>query len=621
MPGGHVGKVYQSVRGVVQGTLHRRKPDIMVSIRAKDDDGHLNDAMQELEKIFVDRIGGLKAALSDNQAVVASKAQHAEQVIEGLNANISALEAKLRETEDALHGKDVANQKKEESLSTEIRDLQSVVQQKEEVLESRDSEVNDLKSNRDVLAEQITRLELATQQAKGEAANKAQHAEQVIEGLKANITALEAKLRETEDALHRKDVANQKKEESLSTEIRDLQSVVQQKEEVLESRDSEVNDLKSNRDVLAEQITRLELATQQAKGEAANKAQHAEQVIGGLKANITALEAKLRETEDALHRKDVANQKVEESLSTEIRDLQSVVKQKEEALKSQDSEVNDLKSSRDVLAEQISRLELAIQQAKGEAASKVQHAEQVIDGLKANITALEAKLRETEDALHGKDVANHKMEESLSTEIRDLQSVVQQKEEALESRDSEVNDLKSNRDVLAEQITRLELAIQQAKGEAASKAQHAGQVIEGLKANITAVQAQLTQREQIVVGTDCTMTGLGKDRDTQAINLNAELKSPTNGIKKVAGAMSVVTEAARKTVSQDAFARMTAEFSKLTNIMGGIASLIVRHHVRGLGESMEEFPQTRLTELLDSLSGQITDDKLKADFRKRFGKV
>src|SRR5215813_9332946 len=522
MPGGHVGKVYQSVRGVVQGTLHRRKPDIMVSIRAKDDDGHLNDAMQELEKIFVDRIGGLKAAFSDNQAVVARMAQHAEQVIEGLKANITALEAKLRETEDALHRKDIANQKMEESLSTEIRDLQSVVKQKEEALKSRDSEVNDLKSNRDVLAEQITRLELAIQQAKGEAANKAQHAEQVIEGLKANITALEAKLRETEDALHRKDVANHKKEESLSTEIRDLQSVVQQKEEVLKSRDSEVNDLKSNRDVLAEQITRLELATQQAKGEAANKAQHAEQVI---------------------------------------------------------------------------------------------------EGLKANVTALEAKLRETEDALHGKDVANQKMEESLSTEIRDLQSVVKQKEEALKSRDSEVNDLKSNRDLQAEQITRLELAIQQAKGEAANKAQHAEQVIEGLRAKIATLQPQLTQTEQIVVGTDCTTTGLGKDRDTQVINLNAELKSQTNGIKKVAGATPVVAEAAHKIVSQDAFARMTIEFSKLTNVMGSIASLIVRDHVRTLGESMKEFPQTRLAELVESLSREISDAKLKADFRKRFGNV
>src|SRR5262249_53390299 len=168
-------------------------------------------------------------------------------------------------------------------------------------------------------------------------------------------------------------------------------------------------------------------------------------------------------------------------------------------LKSRDFEVNDLKSNRDVLAEQITRLELTIQQTKVEAASEAQHAEQVIEGLKANLKSVEDRNRETEDALHRKDVANHKMEESLSTEIRDLQSVVKQKEEALKSRDFEVNDLKSNRDVLAEQITRLELTIQQAKGEAASKAQHAEQVIEGLKANIAPLQAQLTQTEQIVV--------------------------------------------------------------------------------------------------------------------------
>jgi hypothetical protein len=52
---------------------------------------------------------------------------------------------------------------------------------------------------------------------------------------------------------------------------------------------------------------------------------------------------------------------------------------------------------------------------------------------------------------------------------------------------------------------------------------------------------------------------------------------------------------------------MIAEFSKLANVIGSIAALIVRDHVRVLGESMEEFPQTRLTELLESLSGEISD--------------
>ena len=90
--------------------------------------------------------------------------------------------------------------------------------------------------------------------------SEAQHAEQAIEGLKANITTLEAKLRETEDTVRRKEAASQKMEENLSTEIRDLQSAVKKKEEDLESRQSEINDLKSKIDVMTVQVSHLGLA-------------------------------------------------------------------------------------------------------------------------------------------------------------------------------------------------------------------------------------------------------------------------------------------------------------------------------------------------------------------------
>jgi chromosome segregation protein len=510
-----MGKVYQSVRGVVQGTLNRRKPEIVVSARANGDDTDLDDAMEELEKLFADGIRKLKAAASEDQAVNANEAQQVEQVIEGLRATITGLEAKLRETEEALHSKDLASQKLAETLNTEIRDLRSALQKKDEVLEGRDSEVNDLKSNRDGLAEQVTQLELAIQQAKGEAANQA---EQVTESLKTTITGLEAKLKETEDTLHRKDTAGQNLEETLKTEIRDLQSLVKKKDEALEGRDFELTNLKSKRDGLAEQITQLELAIQQAKVDAANQAQQAEQAI---------------------------------------------------------------------------------------------------EGLKVTISGLEAKLRETEEALHSKDLASQKLAETLNTEIRDLQSAVKKKDEALEGRDSELNDLKSKREGLAEQITQLELAIQQAKGEAASQAQHAAKVIEGLKIKIATLEAQRRQPEQMVGGIDWTIKGLDQDGDRQVTDINAELDLQTNRTKKAAGVMSVIEKPARKTVSQAAFDRLIAEFSKLTNVIESIASLIVRDHVRALGESMEEFPQRRLKELLESLSGQIADAKLKAKFRER----
>jgi hypothetical protein len=98
-------------------------------------------------------------------------------------------------------------------------------------------------------------------------------------------------------------------------------------------------------------------------------------------------------------------------------------------------------------------------------------------------------------------------------------------------------------------------------------------------------------------------------------------EEPTDFQLQTAGVASMGSEAARNTVSQDAFDRVIADFSELANVIESIASLIVRDHVRALGESMEEFPQMRLTELLDSLSKEISDDRLKADFCERFGKV
>jgi len=290
-------KVMQSVRGVVQGTLHRRKPHLMISARVKDSDGSLNDAIGELEKILIDRFGSLKVAVSDDQTVVAREAERAEHEIEGLKADIAGLTAKLRETEDMARKKEAASQKIEENLNAEIRDLQNVVQTKEEFLERRESEINVLNSKIDVMVGQVSHLESAIEHARGEAASKNQQAEQLIDGLKTNISALEARLRETEDTIHKKDVASQKMENSLAAEIRDLESLLKTKEEALQGRQSEVNDLKSKMDVLVDQVTHLELTNGHAKETAASKAQQAEQVTEDLKMKIVTLQAQLSQTE------------------------------------------------------------------------------------------------------------------------------------------------------------------------------------------------------------------------------------------------------------------------------------------------------------------------------------
>jgi hypothetical protein len=323
------------------------------------------------------------------------------------------------------------------------------------------------------------------------------------------------------------------------------------------------------------------------------------------------------------------------------------------------------------LVDRIGRLKAAVRERQPVVAGEAQYIEQVTEILRANIAALEANLRESEDAVNTKEVAIQKMEESLSLTIRDLQSAVREKEEALESRVSEVNDLKS-------QLTHLELAVRQANEEVAGEAQHAEDLTGSFKGKIATLEAQLRQAEQTVRGKDWTLQDLTakiqdletqlrdkeellEDRDRQVTGRNAELECLTNGIREkssfvgeaealdvqapaidivVAGAQlttgeekpatsqshdvrvtSHVTDAAPETVAEDAFDRMIGELGEFTNIMDSMASLIVRNHVKALGESMENFPKTRLGELIDKLSQEISDEKLRTGFRERLGRL
>jgi chromosome segregation ATPase len=553
--------VIQSVRGVVQGTLQRRKPQLVASARVKDSDCNVNRAIEELEKIFGDAVGRLKARVIEDQAVVASETQHAEHFIEGLKGNMSALEAKLKETEDTVQRKELASREMEERLDADVRDLQSSVKNKEEVLETRESEINDLKSKIDGLLGQIAQLDLGSQQVKAEAASKAKAAEQIMQGLKANITMLEARLRETEDTIQIKELAGREMEERLGTEIRELQSSLKKTQEALDTRQSEIHHFKAKTELLVGQVTKFELASRQTKAEAVSKGQAAEQTIEGLKASITVLEAKLREVEGTVDSKELASQKMEESLGTEIRELQSVVKKKEEALETRESEVNDLELKTDALLKQVTQLELAIHHGKGEAASDAPYAEPVVAGFQVNTAMFQAQLSPTEQMVRGTDPAIngfHQNSFEQNSRASDLNSkfepqasgMMDIKEEALLDRPAEAID--------------------------------------------TAVAD-----EELKTG----------EANSTTLGFPAAVITPT------------VTEAALETVSRETFEHVIAEFGDLTNVMRNIASLIVRDHARALGESMEEFPKARLTKLVESLSKGISDEKLKADFCVRFGNL
>src|SRR6266496_2853825 len=184
--------VYDSLKG----TLQRSMANSMAVARVKGSDASsLDNEMEQLEKIVVDRLARLRAAVKEGEAVVAGESQHAEQVIESLKTEIAAQEAQL----NAARGKELASQKMEQTLNVKIRDLQNDMKKKEEALESRGKEASDLTSKIDVLGKQITQLELAIQQAKAETASEAKRAQQLAESSNAKVATLAAQLRQIKD--------------------------------------------------------------------------------------------------------------------------------------------------------------------------------------------------------------------------------------------------------------------------------------------------------------------------------------------------------------------------------------------------------------------------------------
>lgn len=198
-------KVYESLKEVVQGTLQPSKVSSNPLARVKGTNAlTLNNEMEELERFVVDKTPRLKTAVTEVEALVAGETQHAEQVIQTLTANVTALESKLRQTEDTVRQNDLASQRMEESITRKIQDLQSEIKEKETSLASRGDEVKDLKSKIDALEKQVTQLQQAIQQAKEEAASEAKRVEHLTDASKTKIAALESQLRKTEEIVRGK---------------------------------------------------------------------------------------------------------------------------------------------------------------------------------------------------------------------------------------------------------------------------------------------------------------------------------------------------------------------------------------------------------------------------------
>jgi DNA repair exonuclease SbcCD ATPase subunit len=228
-------EVYKSLKLRVQDTLQWGKAGSMPLAPVKDANAlSLNHEMERLQRLV--------AAVTEGEAMVLEGSRQAEQLAGSLQADIAALEAKLKEKEEAIERENFARQKLEESLTAKIKELQNDIKTKDETLATRDKEINDYKFKIDNHVKQIGELELGNRKTKEQAAKRA---EDLAASYQAKISALESDLNENVELARQKESTIKELEQNLAAKVQEFESVVKDKQELVTHRDAEINDLKS----------------------------------------------------------------------------------------------------------------------------------------------------------------------------------------------------------------------------------------------------------------------------------------------------------------------------------------------------------------------------------------
>jgi len=279
-----------------------------------------------------------------------------------------------------------------------------------------------------------------------------------------------------------------------------------------------------------------------------------------------------------------------------------------------------------LVTQRLGKVKATIQAGEAIVIQESRQAERLAANLKTDIAMLRANLKEAEEAFAIRDLAQQEIEESLNAKIKSFQEEITKKEALLVTRENEITGYRSKIEDNATKISDLELNIRKKEEEAASNAKCAEDLAQKTLTKVTALEAQLKKTEELAnyqkssiqelkneLGAkteefDCIVKDkqeLLMRQDSEINDLKSQLKRLTTGI--------AVSEIAAPEILE----RIITEFSEATNMMDTLASLIVQQQAKALGESVETFPRTRLSELIECLVKDIEDEKRQIDFRQR----
>ena len=413
----------------------REKTDLL---QAKD------SAIKQLEKNLIGKVQPLESQLSLKDKLLNERDKELE-ALKGQLAREEAAKAQtessladeLRKEKRALQAKDSAMKELEKSLTAKLQALEAQMREKQGLLQSRSTELDALRSKVTILSGQLTDLISTRERAE---------------------TGLQQELKRTAEVLRAKDSAMKELKGSLIAKFQALESQMHEKQELLQSRSTELEALTSEVATLSGRLSVL--------GSAKEQAEH-------------ALQRQLKKQTELIREKDSVIKELQEGLST-VHALEGRLVDKETLLKDRDAEIEALRSKVSTLA--------AVGSAK-----------------KQTENALQQELRKQMEALRAKDAAVKQLEESLSARVHALEGELNDKAKVLAARNAALEALRAEMESLAEtrsvrERTESSLADELKKEKQALQAKDAAMkgLEKSLTAKVHALEAQMHEKQELL---------------------------------------------------------------------------------------------------------------------------
>ena len=412
-------------------------------------------------------------------------AQEAQRTRDRLESDLARLRNELEEASLELQEQRVVSREREEGLRRELQDLNTRLADQETRGSAKESQLREAGEEITRLLQRVDELELDRNEASARAVRESQRIRATLEG---QLAELQAALEQKDRSFQESQLAFAEIERGLKTEIHELRNQLTDKQQRLDSRDGELEEVRAHVATLQERVLQFEIANQQAIA----AAQDSERIRQGLESEIAGLRSQVAAKEQALADRQAAVAALEESLRSRIEELQRQREQARELLETKDSEVQRTQSEITSLRGRVSELETAVEAA---GLTTFRETEELRQRFETELAELRATSAEKELTLAEQEQSFKSLQMQLTGEHDDLRSRLAAKDAHLDSHTSELQQAHADIATLLEQKSKLELL--QTQTERLLSAQ-ADQIRQQVRAELATLENRLNEKDQML---------------------------------------------------------------------------------------------------------------------------